>query len=226
MDIEQLDQQSEAVFRKLSKRGLRVNKRVFEELLAKYQPLVDKIESEIGANLSSTKEVAEYLLAHGVDLTKSETGRYRTGADVLKYLPQTPEIEKVMEGRSIKSFASLAGSLLKKVDSEGKLYPEYRFKPELGRVHAAGVNYLNWSEEFKAAIVPRPGYKIFSADQKQFESRILQHLSGDLNLKAALDSEDEFHAVMASEAFGIPLDQVTEDIRDASKEITFSISGV
>jgi len=223
MDIGELDRKSKVLFETLSKRGLLVDKSVFEAVVAKYQPTVERIESDLGLNLSSPKEVAIFLQQQGIKLPMSDKGNPRTGADVLEYLPQTPEITKILEGRSVKTTVSLAKSLVSKVNTEGKLYSEYRFKEELGRVHAAKVNYLNWGPELKAAIRARPGFKIISADWKQHESRVLQFLSGDLDLKAALESDDDFHEVMASDAFGVLLAKVTQALREASKEITFGL---
>src|SRR5690606_19243254 len=67
------------------------------------------------------------------------------------------------------------------------------------------------------------GWVFLKADYSQIELRVLAHMSGDPHLIEAFRRGEDIHAKTASEIFGIPLDQVTEEQRSAAKAINFGI---
>ena len=62
-----------------------------------------------------------------------------------------------------------------------------------------------------------------SADYSQIELRLLAHLSGDEHLVAAFNSGADFHASTASRVFGIPVEEVTPELRSRAKAVNFGI---
>ena len=68
-----------------------------------------------------------------------------------------------------------------------------------------------------------PDHVFVSADYSQIELRLLAHLSADENLVAAFNSGADFHASTASQVFGVPLDQVTPEMRSRAKAVNFGI---
>ena len=62
-----------------------------------------------------------------------------------------------------------------------------------------------------------------SADYSQIELRLLAHLSGDEHLIASFNSGEDFHASTASRVFGVPMDDVTPQMRSRAKAVNFGI---
>ena len=68
-----------------------------------------------------------------------------------------------------------------------------------------------------------PGDYLLAADYNQIELRVLAHISGDAKLRQAYIDEEDIHARTASEVFGVPMDQITPDLRRAAKAVNFGI---
>ena len=64
---------------------------------------------------------------------------------------------------------------------------------------------------------------LVDADYSQIELRLLAHISGDKTMQEAFLSGEDFHAVTASQVFGIPLDEVTPVLRSRAKAVNFGI---
>jgi len=64
---------------------------------------------------------------------------------------------------------------------------------------------------------------MMAADYSQIELRILAHLSGDPGLLDAFRSNQDIHARTASEVFGVPLQDVTSEMRSRAKAVNFGI---
>ena len=62
-----------------------------------------------------------------------------------------------------------------------------------------------------------------SADYSQVELRIMAHMSGDENMIAAFNSGQDIHAATAAKIYGVPLDEVTKDMRRKAKTANFGI---
>jgi DNA polymerase-1 len=71
--------------------------------------------------------------------------------------------------------------------------------------------------------VAAPGRVLVDADYSQIELRLLAHISGDENMIAAFRSGEDIHAVTASQVFGVPLEQVTHQMRSNAKAVNFGI---
>jgi DNA polymerase-1 len=75
----------------------------------------------------------------------------------------------------------------------------------------------------RTAFVPRAGWTFISADYSQIELVVLAHLCGDPNLVGAFRDGVDIHKRTASLMLGVPLDQVTADMRRAAKAINFGL---
>jgi DNA polymerase-1 len=70
--------------------------------------------------------------------------------------------------------------------------------------------------------VPRSGWQFLVADYSQIELRIMAHLSGDPAFIEAFHQGGDIHRQTAALIFGVPLDQVTADMRARAKTINFA----
>ena len=61
-----------------------------------------------------------------------------------------------------------------------------------------------------AFIAGEPGWKLLAADYSQIELRILAHYSDDPTLCEAFARDEDIHTLVASQVFGVPLDEVTQ----------------
>ena len=73
-----------------------------------------------------------------------------------------------------------------------------------------------------AFVAPENGV-FLSADYSQIELRLLAHLSGDEGLIAAFRSGEDFHAQTAARVFGVPVEEVTPEMRSHAKAVNFGI---
>jgi DNA polymerase-1 len=64
---------------------------------------------------------------------------------------------------------------------------------------------------------------LVSLDYSQIELRILAHIAGIDALKAAFREGQDIHAATASEMFGVPLEEMTPDVRRQAKAINFGV---
>jgi DNA polymerase I len=165
---------------------------------------------------------------------KTATGQWATGANVLEDLAAEGHAlpKLILEWRQVAKLKSTYTDLL----------PGY-MHPQTGRVHtcyslaATTTGRLSSSEpnlqnipirteagrKIRAAFVAEPGNKIISADYSQIELRILAHIADIPQLRQAFADGVDIHAATASAVFGVPLKDMTPDLRRNAKTINFGI---
>ena len=57
----------------------------------------------------------------------------------------------------------------------------------------------------------------------QIELRLLAHIAGDEAMQEGFRTGADIHAITASQVFGVPLEQVTKQMRSAAKAVNFGI---
>lgn len=70
----------------------------------------------------------------------------------------------------------------------------------------------------------RPAWTLLSADYSQIDLRVLAHLSQDPALLAAFERGEDIHASTASLIYGVPLAEVTRDMRRLAKVMNFGVA--
>ena len=70
----------------------------------------------------------------------------------------------------------------------------------------------------------RPAWTLLSADYSQIDLRVLAHLSQDPALLAAFERGEDIHASTASLIYGVPLADVTRDMRRLAKVMNFGVA--
>jgi DNA polymerase-1 len=99
-----------------------------------------------------------------------------------------------------------------------------------GRLSSSDPNLQNipirteTGREIRSAFVPGPeGWLLLAADYSQIELRVLAHFSGDRAMCEAFARDEDIHARVASQVNGVPLDQVTSEMRRAAKAVNFGV---
>jgi DNA polymerase-1 len=78
--------------------------------------------------------------------------------------------------------------------------------------------------EIRKAFVPRNSeYLLLSADYSQIELRIIAALSGDVGMTEAFRSGLDIHTATAAKVYGVPVEEVTKEMRRNAKTVNFGI---
>lgn len=184
-------------------------------------------------NIGSPKQLGGILfdklgLPHG---KKTKTG-WSTGAEVLEELRGAdPIIELILKWRTVtKLDSTYAQGLLKVLAEDGRVHTTFKqTETRTGRISSAEPNIQNipvrteLGREFRRFFTAKEGYLLVDADYSQIELRILAHLSDDKNMIAAFTSGEDIHTVTASQVFGVPVSEVTPEMRRSAKAVNFGI---
>ncbi len=192
-------------------------------------------------DLNSTKQLGEALFDRlGFKVgKKTKTGR-STDVEVLEKLaldedrdqPHTAVPRLILEYRQLqKLISTYLGNLRAAIDpKDGRIHSTFhQLVTATGRLASHNPNLQNIpvrseiGREIRKAFYAPSGACLICADYSQIELRLLAHLSGDEALISAFDQDLDIHAAVASEVFGIPLNEVTRDQRNRAKTINFGI---
>jgi len=78
--------------------------------------------------------------------------------------------------------------------------------------------------EIRKAFVPRnKDYVLLAADYSQIELRIIAHLSRDEAMMEAFRQGLDIHTATASRVYGVPVEEVTREMRRHAKTVNFGI---
>jgi DNA polymerase-1 len=124
------------------------------------------------------------------------------------YLDTLPATVNPETGRIHTSFAQTVAATGRLSSSDPNLQ-NIPIRRELGR-------------DIRRGFVPRKGWKLLSADYSQIELRLLAHLSHDPAFVGAFQRGGDIHRETAAIIFGVPLEQVTKDMRARAKTINFA----
>ena len=97
-----------------------------------------------------------------------------------------------------------------------------------GRLSSSDPNLQNipirreLGRDIRRGFIPRKGWLFLAADYSQIELRLLAHLSDDLAFVDAFKSGGDIHRQTASIIFGVPISDVTSDMRARAKTINFA----
>lgn len=206
-----------------------------EEFRAHIALLTDEIEALMGAriNLNSPKQLGEMLFDKmGLPAPKKTQRGYSTSAEVLENLAAEHEVcAKILEYRKYQKLESTyIDSLLNLQDAAGRIHSRFdQVATATGRISSAEPNLQNipvrteLGRQIRRAFIARPGCVLVDADYSQIELRVLAHMSGDETMIEAFREGQDIHARTAAEVYGVPLEQVTHEMRSASKAVNFGI---
>ena len=184
-------------------------------------------------NINSPKKLGEILFEKlGLPPVKKTKTGYSTNAEVLEKLrSKHPIVDAVLDYRMLTKLSSTyAEGLLKYLDEQDKIHTTFQnMVTATGRLSSTDPNLQNipvrreLGSEIRKMFVAQPGNVLVDADYSQIELRVLAHMADDGNMQAAFRSNEDIHAVTASQVFGVPLSEVTPDMRRNAKAVNFGI---
>ena len=197
----------------------------------------EKIYEQVGHSfkIGSTKQLAGVLFDElGLKgLRRTRTG-YSTDANTLSALRHDhPVVPLILDHRQLAKLKSTYVDALPLMvnPNTNRVHTSYnQIGAATGRLSSTDPNLQNipvrtelGRQVRKAFITESDEYALLSADYSQIELRLLAHMTEDPNLIAAFGAKQDIHAATASQVLGVPLDQVTSDMRRSAKAINFGI---
>lgn len=221
---------------KLDTNALKQSSEVLSQQLSTLEESIYDLAGQ-SFNINSTKQVGEILfdkLKLDEKAKKTKTGGYSTSEEVLeKIRGKHPIVDKLLEYRGIKKLLSTYIDALPALihPETGKIHTSFnQAVTATGRLSSTNPNLQNipvrdelGREIRKAFIADDDDCIFFSADYSQIELRLMAHLSNDPHMVEAFCSGADIHAATAAKIYGIPVEEVTSDMRRKAKTANFGI---
>ena len=230
------------VLARMEARGVSVDRSILSRLSGEFAQRAAAFEAEAyelagsNFNLGSPKQLGEILFDRmGLEGgTKTKTGAWSTGADVLEDLAAkgVPLARTIVDWRQLNKLRGTYTDALPEYINQrtGRVHTTYSQHSVLtGRLSSNDPNLQNIpirtedGRKIRTAFVAAPGKVLISADYSQIELRVLAHIADIQALKDAFEEGLDIHAMTASEMFGVPVEGMPSDVRRRAKAINFGI---
>ena len=232
----------QVVLADLETRGIAVDHDKLEELQSEFgdqirdaaQAAYAVIGKEI--NLGSPKQL-QVVLFDELEMPKTKKTKtgYTTDADALQSLfdkTAHPFLEHLLAHRDVTRLKVTVDGLLKSTATDGRIHTTFNQTiAATGRLSSTDPNLQNIPVRTEAgrrirdAFCVGDGYpELMTADYSQIEMRIMAHLSQDSGLIEAFRTGEDLHSFVGSRAFGVPIDEVTAELRRRVKAMSYGLA--
>ena len=234
------------VLLEMEQAGVRVDVDLLESAIVDLSTELERIEKDFGrytlgdpVNINSPKEVGDFLfgrLGLSEKPKKTRTGQYSTREEDLEMVADRhPAVRLILDYRGLSKLVNtyLVPLPMMVNPVTGRIHTTYhQAKTATGRLSSSDPNLQNipvrdeQGREIRKAFTandPDAGDLFVSADYSQVELRLMAHLSGDTSLIEAFRHGADIHAATAAKIFGIPREDVTEEMRRKAKTANFGI---
>jgi DNA polymerase-1 len=232
----------QVVLAALETRGIAVDIGKLEELQSEFgdqirdaaQAAYAVIGKEI--NLGSPKQL-QVVLFDELEMPKTKKTKtgYTTDADALQTLfdkTAHPFLEHLLAHRDVTRLKVTVDGLLKSTAPDGRIHTTFNQTiAATGRLSSTDPNLQNIPVRTEAgrrirdAFCVGDGYpELMTADYSQIEMRIMAHLSKDSGLIEAFRTGEDLHSFVGSRAFGVPIDEVTPELRRRVKAMSYGLA--
>ncbi|MFY9491015.1 MAG: DNA polymerase I [Mycobacterium sp.] len=187
-------------------------------------------------NLGSPKQLQVVLFDElGMPKTKKTKTGYTTDAEALQSLFDKtghPFLEHLLAHRDATRLKVTVDGLLKSTADDGRIHTTFNQTiAATGRLSSTEPNLQNIpirteaGRRIRDAFIVGPGYsELMTADYSQIEMRIMAHLSRDEGLIEAFRTGEDLHSFVGSRAFGVPIDEVTTELRRRVKAMSYGLA--
>ena len=223
----------------MEKTGVKVDKNKIFELNEEYSKLADEYEQRVYElageefNLNSPKQLGVILFDKmKLPVVKKTKTGYSTDVEVLEKLSEDYEIaEYILKYRSLNKLIStyLVG-ILDYIMEDDRVRTSYKqMITATGRLSSVDPNLQNIpvrtqeGKNIRKVFVADKNKVFIDADYSQIELRVLAHLSKDLVMIDSFKNDLDIHYKTASEVFGVPIEEVTDNQRRSAKAVNFGI---
>lgn len=189
-------------------------------------------------NIDSPKQLGDVLFIKmkiPYEGQKTKTGQYSTGEEVLAKLAHAhPLAGLILDYRELgKLKSTYVDSLPLLINPKThRLHTTFaQAVASSGRLSSNNPNLQNIpirterGQKVRRAFIPRDKHhKILSADYSQIELRIIAALSNDPAMIDAFKNGMDIHSATAARVFGVPINEVTREMRSKAKAVNFGIA--
>ena len=220
--------------------GFVVDREVLNRLGADFTQQIEFLREQVytltgvrGFNLNSPQQLSHVLFETlGLPAGKKSQKGYSTSADILEGLIELhPAITPLLNYRQIvKLNGTYIEGLQRLMGADSRVHTTFdQVGTATGRISSNDPNLQNipvrseLGREIRRAFIPQPGWVLLDADYSQIELRVLAHLSGDKNMVEAFRMGQDIHTRTASEVFGVPMNEVTPQMRSSAKAVNFGL---
>jgi DNA polymerase-1 len=227
----------------MEEQGVRIDPEVLREYGRELGRELLDLETRIvesaggGFNISSPKQLGDVLfdrLKLDPAATRTATGQYATGEDVLqKLVGRHPVVEMILEHRVCSKLKSTYVDKLPECinPKTGRIHSTFsQILTETGRLSSFDPNLQNIpirterGRRIRGAFIPRDaGHVLLSADYSQVELRVVAALSGDRGMREAFERGADIHTETAARVYGVMAPFVTPEMRSRCKMVNFGI---
>lgn len=206
-----------------------------EQLDTRITALTEQIYEAAGHefNIQSSKQLGGVLFEElGLPYKKKTKTGYSTSAEVLESLAgYHPMIADVLEYRQLTKLKSTyVDGLLKVIAPDGRIHSHFQQTvTATGRLSSVDPNLQNipvrteLGRELRRMFVAEQGRVLVDADYSQIELRVLAHVADDDAMIEAFRGGQDIHATTASKVYGVPVEDVTPQMRSSCKAVNFGI---
>jgi DNA polymerase I-like protein with 3'-5' exonuclease and polymerase domains/intein/homing endonuclease len=171
-------------------------------------------------NIDSNLQLKKALSKYGLELNSTDVNELQKHAGM-------PIIDALLDYRKAQKFISTYGeTLLGKIHPiTGRLHTEFKQMVSTGRMSSSNPNLQNIpkKQKYRSCFIAKPGYSLLTSDMSGAELRILGNMSEDPIFIQSYANGIDLHTRTASEVFGVPMDKVTVEMRNAAKAINFGL---
>ncbi len=223
--------------------GVRIDTNVLDRLSQEMGKNLERLVAEIYElageefNINSPRQIGDILFEKlKLPMIKKtrKTKDFSTSVEVLEELAQDYDLpRKILDYRQFTKLKSTyVDALPLMIDpSSGRVHTNYQQTvAATGRLSSVEPNLQNipirtpWGRLIRDAFVAEGNNRLISADYSQIELRVMAHLSGDETLIDSFLKNEDIHARTASEVFGVPMEEMTKEIRNQAKAINYGIN--
>ena len=230
------------VIAEMEMNGIKVDPAVLKSMSNDFGKRLLELEADIHKlagtpfNVGSPKQIGEILfdqmgLPGG---SKTKTGQWSTDVGVLEDLSRQGHeiVTKILEWRGLSKLKSTyTDALQEQINPQtGRVHTSFSMaSTSTGRLASSDPNLQNIpirteeGRKIREAFIAEPGNVLLSVDYSQVELRLAAEMAGVKALKQAFRDDVDIHTLTASQVFGVPIDQVTPDIRRQAKAVNFGI---
>jgi DNA polymerase-1 len=220
--------------------GIAIDLAWFTSLKERFAAERARVEGEIHAeagmvfNINSNPQLRTVLFEKlGLPVKKKTATGPSTDASVLQELAEEGHVipTLLMEYREITKLESTYIDALPRLvhPRDRRLHTSFnQTVAATGRLSSSDPNLQNipirreLGRDIRRGFIPRDGWRLMSADYSQIELRLLAHLSHDPAFVAAFQAGGDIHRQTAAVIFGVPLADVTGEMRARAKTINFA----
>ncbi len=240
--LSQMELPVQRVLAKVEAAGIGVDLALLGRLQSQFADLIrDAAEAAYAVigkqiNLGSPKQL-QVVLFDELEMPKTKRTKtgYTTDADALQGLFDKtghPFLQHLLAHRDATRLKVTVDGLLNAVGSDDRIHTTFNQTiAATGRLSSTEPNLQNIPIRTEAGRQIRDGFvvgdgyaELMTADYSQIEMRIMAHLSKDEGLIEAFNTGEDLHSFVASRAFGVPIDEVTAELRRRVKAMSYGLA--